>query len=100
MSKVHDTAPKAIYLCLGDEDEVLDELFPDLAESGEITWSEDQSTTHVVRYVRADSVEAMQASIDTFCAGHDWAADEWKQQPTVSGLYRLRSRKARGPDDE
>jgi hypothetical protein len=49
MSDPISTAPDVIYLCLGDDEEVMGERFEDL---GEISWCEDPATTYVVRYIK------------------------------------------------
>jgi hypothetical protein len=49
MSDPISTAPEVIYLCLGDDEEVMCKKFGDLMV---VSWCEDPATTYVVRYVK------------------------------------------------
>ena len=52
MSELIKTAPEKIYLCVSDDESSRDESFP--YDCGEVTWSEMQSVSVTVEYVRSD----------------------------------------------
>jgi hypothetical protein len=77
MSKLQETAPRTIYLCVSDDEDDAGKPYPELyAEDAEITWSTDQPVAVTVEYIRADLYRAaLEAVCDAFLTtDKDYAA--------------------------
>ena len=67
MSELIKTAPEKIYLCVSDDESSRDESFP--YDCGEVTWSEMQSVSVTLEYVRSDKAipAELRGKILTLC---------------------------------
>lgn len=68
MSELIKTAPAKIYLCVGDDDEVLNDNFHDL---GDVCWAENRATNYTIEYVRADIRADVLALCDAIDGGQN-----------------------------
>jgi len=91
-----ETAPAKIWLCVDDDEQSENEVFP---RNGEVTWAGDKATVCAVKYIKyTDHLTALAARDETIRVLVD-EVRAWRDDPELQGYESTAVRKARAAVD-